>query len=80
VIGHHHLDLAPRAIIDASPACAVSSPGRLPTPTDPLGGCVVTVVDDGRVGAITLCGAGFVDSDRTAASLLDEVLRYAIPG
>ncbi|HEY1547701.1 MAG TPA: hypothetical protein VGG28_07775 [Kofleriaceae bacterium] len=67
--------------IDASPACAVSSPGRLPTTADPLGGCVVTVVDDGRTGAITLCGAGFVDSDRNAASLLDELLaalpRYA---
>ncbi len=60
--------------IDASPACAVSSPGRLPTAADPLGGCVVTVVDDGRTGAITLCGAGFVDSDASAASLLDELL------
>ena len=60
--------------VDASPACAVSSPGRLPTPGDPLGGCVVTVVDDGRTGAITLCGAGFVDSDARAASLLDELL------
>ncbi|HEX4451579.1 MAG TPA: hypothetical protein VH143_11945 [Kofleriaceae bacterium] len=65
------LSIASRAI---APACAVSSPGRLPTATDPLGGCVVTIVDDGRAGAITLCGAGFVDGDARAASLLDALL------
>ena len=57
-----------------TPACAVSSPGRLPSGADPLGGCVVTIVDDGECGAITLCGAGFVDSNTRAQHLLDELL------
>jgi hypothetical protein len=65
------LDVTDRAI---APACAVSSPGRLPTAADPLGGCVATIVDDGRAGAITLCGAGFADTDARAAALLDELL------
>jgi len=33
--------------------CAVSSPSRLATDADPIGGRVVTIVDDGRHGAIT---------------------------
>ena len=65
------LDVATRA---PSPACAVSSPGRLPSAANPLGGCVVTVVDDGEAGAITLCGAGFTDTDGRATALLDELL------
>lgn len=52
------------------PSCAVSSPSRLATDGDPLGSCVVTVIDDGRQAAITLCGTG-----RAAdAALLDELL------
>jgi hypothetical protein len=69
------LDATARAI---SPACAVSSPGRLPTATDPLGGCVVTIVDDGTTGAITVCGAGFLDNDRRAGELLDELLAMQV--
>ncbi len=52
------------------PACAVSSPGRLATPSDPLGSCVVTVIDDGRCAAITLCGSGATAD----AGILDELL------
>jgi hypothetical protein len=65
------LDVASRGV---TPACAVSSPGRLPTDGDPLGGCVLTIVDDGTAGAITLCGAGFVDSHARADDLLEELL------
>jgi len=65
------LDVAEQSV---SPACAVSSPGRLPSAADPLGGCVVTIVDDGEAGAITLCGAGFADTDARASALLDELL------
>ena len=63
---------ADRAAI--APACAVSSPGRLPTARDPLGGCVVTIVDDGAAGAITLCGAGFAGTHDRARALLAELL------
>ena len=59
---------------DVPPVCAVSSPARLPTVHDPLGGCVVTVVDDGRRAAITVCGAGFLHSPARAAAILAEVL------
>jgi hypothetical protein len=38
----------------------VSSPARLATDDDPLGGCVVTVIDDGARAAITVCGSGAV--------------------
>jgi hypothetical protein len=57
------------------PSCAVSSPARLATRADALGGCVVTIIDDGNRAAITLCGSG----ELAHASLLDEVLA-ALPG
>lgn len=65
-----------RMLLDVpSPAsCAVSSPARLPTSDDPLGGCVVTIVDDGTRAAITLCGAG----ELARADVLDDVLA-AVP-
>jgi len=65
-----------RMILDvpSPPSCAVSSPARLPTSDDPLGGCVVTLVDDGTRAAITLCGAG----ELARADVLDEVLA-AVP-
>ncbi len=52
----------------------MSSPARLATAGDPLGGCVVTVLDDGVRAAITVCGSGIAGTDRTAAAVLDELL------
>ena len=59
------------------PTCAVSSPARLVTPADPLGGCVLTVIDDGTRAAITACGSGLAGSPATAAALLDQLLATA---
>ena len=55
-------------------ACAVSSPARMATPTDPLGGCVITVLDDGTQAAITACGSGLAGDASDANALLDELL------
>lgn len=44
--------------VASPPACAVSSPARIASAEDPAGGCVVTVIDDGDVSAITLSGSG----------------------
>jgi hypothetical protein len=55
-------------------SCAVSSPARLPTPNDPLGGCVVTVLDDAVRAAITVCGAGVIAGVGHADALLDELV------
>ena len=65
-----------RIRIDAPipPSCAVSSPSRYASPTDPLGACVITVVDDGTRAAITVCGSGIAGTDATARSLLEELL------
>jgi hypothetical protein len=52
----------------------VSSPARLATAGDPLGGCVVTVLDDGVRAAITVCGSGIAGTDRTAAALLEDLM------
>jgi hypothetical protein len=54
--------------------CAVSSPSRLASAVDPFGGCVITIVDDGSHGAITVCGSGFVGTQDSAAAFLDELL------
>jgi len=56
-------------------ACAVSSPARLATDEDPLGSCVVTVLDDGTRAAITLCGSGTCG----APARLDELLEALEP-
>lgn len=56
------------------PMCAVSSPSRLASDADPFGGCVITIVDDGSRGAITVCGSGFVGTQDAAAAFLDELL------
>jgi hypothetical protein len=56
------------------PSCAVSSPSRYASPDDPLGACVVTVVDDGHRAAITVCGSGLTGSHAGAAALLDDIL------
>jgi len=63
------------------PSCAVSSPSRLASPGDPLGACVVTVVDDGDRAAITVCGSGLAGSSAGARGLLDDLLALtAEPG
>ena len=54
--------------------CAVSSPSRLASLADPIGGCVITIVDDGARGAITVCGSGFVGTPATVSGFLDELL------
>jgi hypothetical protein len=59
--------------------CAVSSPSRLASAADPIGGCVITIVDDGRHGAITVCGSGFAGTADRAAALLDELLARVAP-
>ncbi len=68
--------LLSRIAVDARtpPLCAVSSPSRLATPGDPVGGCVVTIIDDGSHGAITACGSGFAGTPGGASAFLDELL------
>ena len=56
------------------PTCAVSSPARLASDADPLGGCVITILDDGARAAITACGSGLAGSTAAANELLDELL------
>ena len=56
------------------PLCAVSSPSRLATADDPVGGCVITIVDDGARAAITACGSGFAGTPAQASAILDELL------
>lgn len=55
-------------------SCAVSSPARLATRDDPVGGCVLTIVEDGTRAAITACGSGLAGSGDDAADLIDAVL------
>jgi hypothetical protein len=55
-------------------SCAVSSPSRFASPGDPLGACVITVVDDGNRAAITVCGSGMAGTATAARALLDELL------
>ncbi|MGE0397422.1 MAG: hypothetical protein AB7T06_11920 [Kofleriaceae bacterium] len=55
-------------------SCAVSSPARLATKSDPVGGCVITIVEDGERAAITACGSGLAGSADDAADLIDAVL------
>lgn len=61
------------------PSCAVSSPARVASPSDPLGGCVLTVIDDGTRAAITACGSGLAGSARGAEAVLTELLALAPP-
>jgi len=55
-------------------ACAVSAPGRIATRDDPFGGCVITIVDDGRQASITACGSGLAGTDSDAESVISELL------
>ena len=59
------------------PMCAVSSPSRLATAEDSTGGCVITILDDGTHGAITVGGSGFAGTAEAATHLLDELLSTA---
>jgi hypothetical protein len=63
--------------VPLAPTCAVSSPARLITPSDPLGGCVITILGDGERAAITACGSGLAGSPAAAAALIDELLAMA---
>jgi hypothetical protein len=56
------------------PSCAVSAPSRHASDGDPLGACVVTVVDDGDRAAITVCGSGLAGSSAGARRVLDAIL------
>ncbi|MBA2542165.1 MAG: hypothetical protein H0V17_21170 [Deltaproteobacteria bacterium] len=55
-------------------SCAVSSPARLATPRDPLGSCVLTILEDSSRSAITACGSGIAGTSAAADHLLDELL------
>lgn len=68
-----------RIQVDAplAPTCAVSSPSRLAAAGDPLGACVLTVLDDGARAAITACGSGLAGTPAAAAELLAELLAEA---
>ena len=59
------------------PACAVSSPARLASASDPLGACVITVIENGTHAAITACGSGLAGTRAEAEALLDELLSDA---
>jgi hypothetical protein len=60
-------------------SCAVSSPARLATKADPVGGCVLTIVEDGTRAAITACGSGLAGSADDAADLIDAMLALLPP-
>jgi len=60
--------------------CAVSSPSRLATEADPIGGCVITIVDDGSHGAITVGGSGYAGTVDEASAFLDELLATTAAG
>lgn len=58
----------------APPLAAVSSPSRQASAHDPHGGCVITVVDDGTHGMLTLCGTGLVGDAAQATAIVDQLL------
>lgn len=62
------------------PTCAVAPPPRLASAADPLGACVITVIDDGARAAITACGSGLAGTSADAAELLDELLASPLLG
>ena len=63
-----------RVEVPLGPTCAVSSPARLATLADPIGACVVTVIDDGDSAAITVCGSGLTGTHAGAQAVLEDVL------
>ena len=58
--------------VHSAPVCAVSSPSRLATRTDPIGGNVITIIDAGTHAAITVCVSAGAPTD--ISGLLDELL------
>ncbi len=56
------------------PLIAVSCPVLLPSSGDPIGGCVVTMVDNGERATIAVSGAGLAGDAAQGASLLEELL------
>lgn len=58
----------------ALPLVAISSPVLLPSALDPIGGCLVTIVDDGHRAIIAASGTGIFGDDATASALLDELV------
>jgi hypothetical protein len=74
VIGGRAL-LSRIAVDEPLPAlCAASSPSKLASEADPTGGCVITIVDDGRHATITVAGSGFAGTADSAATFLDRLL------
>ena len=69
-----------RIRIDAPlpPSCAVSSPSRHASDTDPMGACVITVIDDGERAAITACGSGVAGNHAAARTLLDQIVTITL--
>ncbi|HEX5063051.1 MAG TPA: hypothetical protein VFV99_26935, partial [Kofleriaceae bacterium] len=57
--------------------CAASSPARHASERDPIGGCVITLVDNGEHAAITIAGSGFAGTPATASAFLDRLLDAA---
>lgn len=55
--------------VSCPPAVAVSSAAQLASDHDPLGGCVLTVIETARSATVTLCGTGAA----TDPALLDEI-------
>jgi hypothetical protein len=55
------------------PMAAVSSASRIASVSDPFGGCVITLIEDGTRGMITLAGTGFVGAATQATAILDEL-------
>ena len=68
--------LLSRIVMDGEmpPLCAASSPSRLATDEDPTGGCVITILDDGKRAAITVAGSGIGGTPARARALLDELV------
>jgi hypothetical protein len=60
----------------APPIAAVSSPSRLASAADPFGGCVISLIEDGTCGMITLGGTGFIGDVAQANAILDELLSH----
>lgn len=56
------------------PMIAVSAPALAPTTTNPSGGIVITLVDDGSHATLSVCGAGLIASNAAAAALLADIV------
>jgi hypothetical protein len=49
------------------------------TASDPLGACVITVIDDGERAAITACGSGLAGTAAAAEHMIDTLLAHLPP-